>query len=474
MRPAALRLGSRALAAGAVLALLTGSSAAQALSDPLLRAMRDELARSTTRLRLDTLPKPYFVAYRVEDIEHAEVAASLGSLLRSGDSRVRRLTVELRVGDYAFDNTNFFGVPSGPSGMVSGFGGSTQLPLDDNYRELRRQMWLATDAAYKAAVENLSRKRAALQGRAAFEYVPDFSREASASVRDEIPAPQPSREAAESLVRDLSALFRAMPDVQRSVAEWSGGVVRTWYLNSEGTSFVRTWPWTGVHVRAATQAADGRELEDFVAARGASPPDLPDRLELSADVRDLGTRLTRLRQAPLVETYNGPVLFEGEAAAELFHQILAPRLAASRRPVSDNPMFERFAAREDNPFLDHIGGRVLPRFIGVTDDPTIRSVEGRSLGGFRVDDDGVPARATPVVVRGILRTLLTARVPVRGHPSSTGNRWGAGAVVTNLLVTADSGLSNEELKARLLSLNSERSRSERRLRLESIRTGASN
>ncbi|MGH7675170.1 MAG: metallopeptidase TldD-related protein, partial [Gemmatimonadales bacterium] len=426
MSRAALRAAGRVLGAGAALTLLPVRGPAQASGDAVLRAMRDELARSTTELRLDTLPKPYFVAYRVEEIEHAEVSASLGSLLSSEEIRLRRLTVELRVGDYAFDNTNFFGMPGGPSGVLRGFGGAVSLPLDDDYREVRRQLWLATDAAYKAAVEDLGRKRAALQGRVASEYVPDFSREERTSVRDEVAVPRPSRAAAESLVRDLSALFRHVPEVHRSVAEWQGGVVRTWYLNSEGTSFVRTWPWVGVHVRASTQAADGRELEDFVAARGAAPADLPGRAELVTGVRELAARLTRLRQAPLAEAYNGPILFEGQAAAELFHQVFAPRLVSSRRPVSDHPMFDRFAEREENPFLDRVGGRVLPRFLSVTDDATTRRAEGRALWGFRVDDDGVPAQATRVVERGILRTLLTARVPVRGHPRSTGNRWGDG------------------------------------------------
>jgi len=433
-----------------------GPGPAPASGEAVSRAMHDELARSMAELRLDTLPKPYFIAYRVDEIERAGAAATLGSLLHSDGGRARRLTVELRVGDYAFDNTNFMGLPTGRSRLVSGFGGLVQLPLDDDYGVIRRQLWLATDGAYKEAVEQLSQKRAALESRTRSDYVPDLSKEDVATVRDEVPAPPVERNAGESLVRSLSAVFRTAPDLYRTSVEWTAGTVRTWYVNSEGTSFVRTSPWTALSVRASTQATDGMSLTDVISTYGAVPADLPPRDALSGDVTQLVARLQKLRQAPRAETYNGPVLFEGQAASELVNQVLAPRLVASRRPVSDNPMFEGFATRFENPLLDQIGGRVLPKFLSVTDNPSNGPHPNRFLGGRRVDDDGVPERETKLVDHGILTTLLTTRVPVRGISRSTGSRRGDGPAVSNLLVTTDSGLTDAELKQRLLRLAAER------------------
>ena len=321
---------------------------------------------------------------------------------------------------------------------------------------IRRQLWLATDGAYKEAVEQLSQKRAALESRTRSDYVPDLSKEDVATVRDEVPAPPVERNAGESLVRSLSAVFRTAPDLYRTSVEWTAGTVRTWYVNSEGTSFVRTSPWTALSVRASTQATDGMSLTDVMSTYGAVPADLPPRDALSGDVTQLVARLQKLRQAPRAETYNGPVLFEGQAAAELVNQVLAPRLVASRRPVSDNPMFEGFATRFENPLLDQIGGRVLPKFLSVTDNPSNGPHPNRFLGGRRVDDDGVPERETKLVDHGILTTLLTTRVPVRGISRSTGSRRGDGPAVSNLLVTTDSGLTDAELKQRLLRLAAER------------------
>ena len=445
-----------------LLGLAWGGAAAvaqtPAAADPLGRALRDELARTMTRLRLDTLPAPYFVAYRVDEIRTSEASASLGALLRGADTHRRALNVELRVGDYKFDNTNFMEMPSPTRTMLEGSYGFAGLPIDDDYAVVRRQLWLATDGAYKRAVEQLSQKRATLANHTRTDSLPDFSKEPPATISDVTPAPPElfDRPAGEALVRRASALFRGIPDIYTSEVSWSAGVVRTTYVNSEGSSFTRASPWVVLRIRATTQAVDGSPLTDVITLYGGAPRDLPTPDQIADSVRALGGRLTGLRRTGIAEPYNGPVLFEGEAAAELFNDIFAPRLVAVRRPVLGSPFMEEFAARLDNPFLDQIGGRVLPAFLSVSDDPGLTTYQGRYLGGFKVDDDGVPTRATKVIDHGILKTLLATRVPVRGVARSSGNRWGEGPVVTNLVVSPDSGgggvLSSDALKRKLLEL----------------------
>jgi predicted Zn-dependent protease len=421
--------------------------------DVVLKAMRDELARSMAQLRLDTLPHPYFIAYRIQDIEHGGAEATLGSLLARDEDRNRILSVEVRIGDYTFDNSNFLGVPtgSGDFGLDPG-----DVPLDDNYLEIRRQLWLATDGSYKEAVEDYGRKRAALANRTRREAVADFSREEVVSLRDEPVMPRIDRPKMESRLRQVSAVFRGAPEIYESGASWTWAVVRTWYVNSEGTSYVRVSPSTALHIHAATQATDGVPLQDAESAYGVAPANLPDSAALTDAARRMAALLTRLRQSPPAETYTGPVMFQGEAAAELVNGVLAPRLVAIRRPVYDDPMFERLAARGEDDVPVAVGSRVLPRSFTVTDDPTSRIHEGQSVSGYLVDDDGVRARATSLVEHGILRALLTTRVPAAGMPHSTGSRRGHGAAVSNVFVATDSGLTTEQLRSRLLALAAER------------------
>ncbi len=440
---------------GPILAPPAAASGADT-GDVILRAMRDELARSMAELRLDTLPRPYFIAYRVDELASRDVAATLGSLVVSGEGRHRRVSVELHVGDNTFDNSNFFGAPTGRRSRLGPLGALGEAPLDDDYGAFRRAFWLATDASYKEAVENIARKRATLASRMRRNDVADFSREAAVTLREDAPSPRGDRAAIEALVRTASAVFRSTPDIYESGVAWSDVVRRTWYVNSEGTSFVRVTPTTAVHLYGGTQATDGAPLRDAVVAFEASPADLRDGAAFAAEARRLAARLAALRRVPPAEPYLGPVLFEGEAAAQLVSRVLAPALVAERHPLSDEPMFEQFMERNGDGLLDQLGRRILPRFLSVTDDPSVRRYEGRFIGGYLVDDDGVPARATKVVERGILRTLLTTRVPVPGIPRSTGNRWGDDGVATNLFVTVDSGLTADQLRQRLLALAAER------------------
>ena len=191
-------------------------------SDVLMRAMRDELARSIQLLRLDTLAKPYFIEYRVTEGRSRGATGRLGGLLGTNEGRgPRTMQVQVRVGDYAFDNTNYFGAGFMPQAFV-GFGG---LPFDDDYQEIRRQLWLSTDRAYKQALEALSQKKAALAGRSRGDSTADFSHEPVTNTTDDVAAPAPTDpHVLEALARDLSATFRQSPEVYNSTVGVSESV----------------------------------------------------------------------------------------------------------------------------------------------------------------------------------------------------------------------------------------------------------
>ena len=437
----------------AALMVLFISSPLKAGDDVLFKAMRDELDRSMTKLQLADLDKPYFIAYTVQDGTNWRVSASLDSLLEKTETRVRFLTVEVRVGNRTLDNTNFFSSPFGATGVVRMFGGTVRLPLEDDYQEVRRQMWLATDGAYKKALEDISRKRAALRNRTEAERLADFSQEEPVQIREDVSPVAVNLEEAARLAKELSAVFRQMPGIFTSKVRLGVSNVRTLYVNSEGSSFTRTSPTVSLVALAATQALDGMPLQDFVALYGRSMGELPGKEMLAARVREMGERLEKLREAPLLDRYNGPVLFEGQAAAEVCSQILAPRLLAVRRPVAENPQVEAYLGMMDNPFLDKLGARVLPEFLSVVDNPTLPEFnQTRLLGSYQVDDEGVRARETMLVEKGILKTLLAARSPVSGIAHSTGNRRSSGVLPSNLIVSAEKGLSDQELREQFFKL----------------------
>jgi predicted Zn-dependent protease len=455
----ALALLLCAAGAGSVVAQEDRQGGAKAPDDVVVRAMRDELTRSMGDLRLGQLDRPYFIAYRLGERSGLSASATCGSLLSGDnyDSGARMLAAEVRVGSYEFDNTNFLSAPSFDLGTLQPQFGFNEIPIDDNYLEIRRQIWLATDGAYKQALEQLAGKKAALQNRTQAANLPDFYKESATRTADLEPAIEMKLSDAEALVRELSKPLGAMPGLEASSVRVSVSNGRSIYLNSEGTFYEKSQPLIAVSATASTQAVDGMSLADSVSFYARSAEGLPSGDSLGSRIQDMARRLISLRNAPTLEHYSGPVLFEGRAAAEIFSEDFAPALIGQRKPVSGisgmDMAFERLSQLQGPSFAGTIGSRVLPDFLNVVDNPTLSTYGNAPLfGGYKADDDGVLARETPVVDSGILKTFLTDRTPVEGVKQSTGNRRGAGPIPSNLIVEASTGLGETELQNRLLEL----------------------
>jgi hypothetical protein len=421
----------------------------RASDDIVMKALHDELDRSMQQLRLEQLEKPFFISYRVQDRTSLDTSATFGALLTGGVTRVRYLTVQVRVGDYQQDNSNFITDPPKESGLAE----TDILPVDDDYQELRRQIWLATDSAYKSALEIFSRKRAVLENRQMREILPDFSKEqpvtdlqAFASIKLELPQ-------AESLVKNLSAVFREAPEIYTSSASLTVTATRNWYLSSEGSATTSQDTGAIFVAVAQTQALDGTMLPDWVVLSARSMEALPAESDLVSQIHTMADRLTNVRRAPLVDHYTGPVLFEGSSAAEAFSQVVAPKLIAMRLPASDNPQMEAYAAQNVSKFQDRLGSRVLPKSMSIVDDPTQAGYQGTPLlGNHAVDEEGVRARPTTLVDKGYLKTLLNTRDPVDSIPQSTGSFRTFGAQPSNLFLTATDGVSEQELKDQFVNM----------------------
>lgn len=447
-----------------LLMLVAPALAADQHDDVVMRAMKDELARSMAQLRLQQMEKPYFIAYRMQEVTESDISATLGSLTSSSGtpSRNRLVGVELRVGDYSFDNSNFVSIQRLRSGAAAMFSGVEQGSLDDNYAQVRREFWMTTDQQYKKALEDLSAKKAALKMRNGGENIPDFSKEPSSTFLQPVNLPLGNLGDLESLARDLSSEFRSAPEIDRSLVKLTYRNVYTSYVNSEGTSFTRSEPLLKLEVSASTHAPDGLPISDSFTSYGRTLADLPTKDDLRQRVQKMANLVIKLRSSAVIDRYNGPVLFEGPAAGEIFLQKIGPQLAASRSPMSDNPQFEMiitqmFDRLAGASFQDKIGARILPDFISVRDVPTQSTLDGVTLmGGAPIDDDGVKTRDTSLIEHGILKNLLTSRVPVRGMLESTGSRHGWGAAPSNLIIQSDRTSSDDDLRKELLRRAKER------------------
>jgi hypothetical protein len=395
-----------------LLACLAPSAFPQATPDPVLRAMRDELSRSRG-LKVLSLEAPYFIEYTLEGGDSFEVSASLYGLVSVRRDRFRLPEIKVRVGDYKFDNTDYVG---------SGYHFGThydieRFPLESSYGVMRRFLWLATDSAYKSAVEAISRKRAALNNVAVNQPLDDFAKAEPLKKILEIRRIPLDEDAWIARVRNVSAIFEAYPAVKNSGVELSAVQTVHYYLNSEGAE-VRT-PDNLIYllVRAEAQAPDGMVLHDAVVFQSLDFDRMPADPELRERVDALAKSLTARAGAPKGEDYSGPVLFEGRAGAQLFAEVLGRNLALSRRPVMDPG---RNTPVQVSELEGSQGARILPEWFDVVDDPTQKEWRGRPLfGSYEVDREGVAPRPLPLVEKGVLKTfLLTQRVfpaPMEGR-----------------------------------------------------------
>ena len=420
--------------------------------DVLLRAMQDELARSTGTLQLEELERPFFIEYAVVDTESTVLEATFGASVRENQSRTRSLRVDVRVGSHELDNSEFLGMRS----MFSMGSLPRSLVREDDYGALRHDLWLATDAAYKEALEQLAQKRAFIQNRVQDEPVPDFSVEGASVLVEPLAESVSDEEAWRETVRRLSEVFREFPAIDESSVALRVETSNRYLVNSDGSMVRQPGSLAVLYARAATRAPDGMRLKHFVPFYERAVEDLPAAADMEAAVRSMASELTALAAAPVLDDYIGPVLVSGQASSELFAQVLGAQLSGHRPPLLED---ERMGAmmRSSN-LANRLNRRVLPASFDVVDDPTREAFAGEPLiGSYAVDDQGVRAQPVTLIEGGVLRTLLMSRRPRTEVPQSNGHgRAGAfgspTAQVGNLFVRAEGGLSAEELKEELIAM----------------------
>src|SRR6202163_4473864 len=382
-------------------------------NDQTLRAMRDEMARSKTRLELkipgtDQPVRPYYVEYRLLDLDVKEVVAQFGTLLQSTHTRNRFMDVAARVGTYKLDSSNFIG----DEGFRGFIGAQGSVGIDHDYDSLRQDLWIATDQAFKEAIETFSRKEAYLSSLARQSDIDDFAKAEPIQIVQPMVTPDWSNRNWEQEARDASATLRVFPEIYESRVTYYLVYATEYLLTSEGTEIRTNRTFAAVESGMNTLASDGMPLSHLYSAYAPKPGDLPNVEAVRKGLNVAGSELMALRAAPPAQDYTGPVLFEARAAAPLLAQVLGPAMNGSRPPVSFQPVVEQLLGNlgGKSDWTGRIGARVLPASVSIVDDPTAKDFHGTPLiGSYVVDDEGVRAQKVTVVENGEAKCLLVSR-----------------------------------------------------------------
>ncbi|HKW75589.1 MAG TPA: metallopeptidase TldD-related protein, partial [Terriglobales bacterium] len=409
--------------------------------DPVLRAMLAELKRSQEKLQLGQLQRPYYIDYQMTELEDHIADATLGALRSDTVNAGRLVRVVVRIGDYKQDS--YYG---------EGVGTMEVMPIENNEIALRHQLWLATDKAYKAALNGLTQKQAALKNVETEDDVADFSQEKPEDSVHELQKLNLDMGAWKQRLRSTSEAFRGEPSLESSAAVLDFRVINRYFVNTEGTvtrsgKTIYTYMFSG-----STQADDGMRLDrshGYVVTRAE---ELPKPEEVKSDAEKLLASFSALKKAPLVEDdYRGPVLFSADAATAAFERLFVSNIVGVRPELGST-------ARARGEFASAYKNRVLPEFFTVVDNPKAKQVDGTTLAGsYDVDDEGVEAKSVTLVDKGVLTNYLLGREPIRDFPHSNGHGrtalYGAPrAQISNLIVKASNGMPFEELKKKLLQM----------------------
>jgi TldD protein len=425
-----------------VAGLLTISAVAFGAEDHvILSTMNDELQRNFQVLKQKADPAPYFLAYEITDEETHNVSASLGVLDSTGSGHSRYLDVTVRVGDPKLDN--FRRVRGERVEFTSG----ASVVIDDTPGALKQRMWLETDRIYRAAAERLIKIKTNQQVKAADrDQSNDFSSEESYAHWEQPATVTFDNTRWTNSVRDLSKDFLQYKDLLSSDVSVSVQSDNRYFVNTEGTKIQHGRGFARVMITASAKAKDGMDVQDFDSFEAADPKDLPSNDVIRAAVKKVGSHVEALLAAKTAEPFVGPAIFSGRASGVFFHEIFGHRIEGHRQKDES----------EGQTFTKSVGEKILPDFLSVTFDPTIKQVAGVDLNGtYEYDDEGQIARPVKAVENGVLRSFLMSRSPIDGfdHSNGHGRRQPGLEVVSrqsNLLVTSTRTVSDEKLRQMLL------------------------
>ncbi len=448
-----------AIFAFAALSCLSVPTRAQQDNDHTLQSMRDEMARAKSRLEL-TIPnteqpvRPYYIEYRLLDLDVREVVAEFGALLSSTHLRNRVMIVEARVGSYHLDSSNFVS----DDGFRGFIGPTGSVGIDRDYDSLRQDLWIATDQAFKEAVDTFSKKKGYLSSLARQSDIDDFAKAEPVQLIEPLETPDWTNRNWEQEARDSSATLRGFSEIHEARVTYYLVYATEYLLTSEGTEIRQNRRSAAVEAGMNALADDGVPVNHYYARYAARPADLPSVDAVRKGLNVAGTELMALRSAPSAQDYTGPVLFEARAAAPLLAQVLGPAISGARPPISFSPVMEQMLSGlgGKSDWVGRMGARVLPASVTLVDDPGAKEFQGTPLiGGYTVDEEGVRAQKVTLVENGNLKGELMSRRPGPDFEESNGHGRAAflndaKPTMSNLFFTSTETVSPGDLKKKFL------------------------
>ena len=382
-------------------------------SSLVFQALSDELRRSMDSLRIEGLPTPFLIDYRLQRSRSLDIMAVRGEVIRKMETPWgQNLNCEVILGNH---HRSSLRTPEPTSRGSS-------IPLALNYDNLRRAAWFATDANYKAALGTLEAKQQQqkkLTLPADEEALDDFfPAQPATSIQERSPETLDLRaDELEEYVRRLSLIGTEFPELTQSDATISVKQADIYRLTSEGVRVAQpqddliTVSFSFLRYR---QANGGNATSSSDQEYSTIAELLADSARFTKHVRDYVRRRLDLQRQPETEDYYvGPVLIEEGASKIIYNS------ANSNR---HNFRAWHPFAQSDRAIFVKRDRKIIDDKISIRQDPTLSQWNGKPLVGYyTADADGQTPQAVTLVERGIFRGQLSGATPALGTNAPTGN-----------------------------------------------------
>jgi hypothetical protein len=438
-------------------------SAQDSTENVLFRAMKDEIERNISKLEYKDYTKPFYISYAIEDVKTIYASASLGALNNSSEKHYRNWSNRVLCGSYELNDENFVDATR----RRAPNDGSLRLPLDNDYFGIRRSLWMVTNNTYKSAAENYKSKLASLKDKNLTKEnleLPDFG------VAPKVQVFFPEREIKwdkswlESKVKLISGIFSEYPDIIYSDVIAYQIHADIYFYSTEETKIKLPLDYIFFTITAYYEALDGENVSGQLRYLGVTHTSLPTDEKISEETHILAKSLIDKGNSPrLNENYNGPVLFIGQASAEILMQGLfggSDNLLAYREPLYNSSQMSMYYGQNINSLESKLDKPVISKNISVQDFSTMENYKGEELfGSYKADAEGVlPKDTLTLIENGILKNLYNGRTPTRSIKESNGHRRyniQNGAISNDLgpgviSITGTGGKKLQELKDELI------------------------
>lgn len=394
--------------------------AVETASDMFFRAVRDEVEEIDLELQDKGMPVPYRSEFYWVDGWSLQAEARAGTLLQMVETPVRTLDSRVLLGDNLLNNDGVEGYFHKQTKPVS-------LPADSHYDNFRTLLRRSLDAAYRQAWQELEYKNVVMNSFDSWERIKrprDGYREEPRFYDAEKKNKPMDKDKMVALVCELSAMLGQDTTIESQVNA-DAYQAEVCYYSSDRLQYRQPFSVICIRLSAEIKTPDGGKFsdEDLVYVRDLE--DLPDMAEWQKRMNLLSNRLKQMAAASKpTQYYDGPVLVEGEAVAQLFAHAFTENTSQSiyafRVPLSKYIRHNLVGSQLEK----CMSQQVIAASCDVDALDTLGSYGGmRLIGQYNVDAEGVKVPPhMEIIHRGELYSLLSDRTPTLSSKTSNGHR----------------------------------------------------